>query len=490
MAKVLSALRATFLVFASCAATSTIASPWLAPGDEGLRSDIQLLADAGVLRGPVTTWPISWPDVSRDVLAVDVADVDPAVAAALMRVRQRSHDAAARGFQGSGLRASVAERPGQTRVFDSSPREDAELEARAAWLGQHVAVNAQVTAVSDPRDGQKVRPDGSYIGLNVGNFMVSAGYMERWWGPGWDGSLILSTNARPIPTFTVERNYTDPFKSRLLSWLGPWRASIALGRMEGSDVPITDVRFLAARMNFRPRPWLELALTRTAQWCGRGRECDLSTFGNLLIGRDNRDGSLAPEEEPGNQLAGYDIRVRSPWRALPVAAYSQWIGEDEAGGLPSKFMGLFGLETWLSSRFGGWRLRGEYADTTCVFTREEPAFNTCYRHSLYRQGYTYRDRIIGHSIDNDSRMLTVAALFHRPDGELFSLQARDIDSNRDGGEHVNGPVPMEIRDVELRYSREFGIGRVSIGAGWEERTTLLDSSADFRGFVTWQQGLR
>ena len=34
------------------------ADPWLAPGDEGLRSDIQLLADAGILRGPVTTWPL------------------------------------------------------------------------------------------------------------------------------------------------------------------------------------------------------------------------------------------------------------------------------------------------------------------------------------------------------------------------------------------------------------------------------------------------
>ena len=34
------------------------ADPWLAPGDEGLRSDIQLLADAGIIRGPVTTWPM------------------------------------------------------------------------------------------------------------------------------------------------------------------------------------------------------------------------------------------------------------------------------------------------------------------------------------------------------------------------------------------------------------------------------------------------
>jgi hypothetical protein len=35
------------------------ADPWLAPGDESLRSDIHLLADAGILHGPVTTWPTS-----------------------------------------------------------------------------------------------------------------------------------------------------------------------------------------------------------------------------------------------------------------------------------------------------------------------------------------------------------------------------------------------------------------------------------------------
>jgi hypothetical protein len=48
------------------------------------------------------------------------------------------------------------------------------------------------------------RADGSYLGVNFGNFMLSAGLMERWWGPGWDGGLILSTNARPIPSVTLE----------------------------------------------------------------------------------------------------------------------------------------------------------------------------------------------------------------------------------------------------------------------------------------------
>jgi len=63
------------------------ADPWLAPGDEGVRSDIQLLADAGILRGPVTTWPISWPDVARDALAATSSGLDESTAAALIRCR-------------------------------------------------------------------------------------------------------------------------------------------------------------------------------------------------------------------------------------------------------------------------------------------------------------------------------------------------------------------------------------------------------------------
>ncbi len=222
--------------------------------------------------------------------------------------------------------------------------------------------------VADPDDDQQFRADGSYLGVNVGNFMISAGFMERWWGPGWDGSLILSTNARPIPSLTLERNYTDPFKSKWLSWIGPWRASIALGEMEGSDVAVPNVKFLAARVNFKPRPWLEFGLTRTAQFCGGDRPCDWDTFTDMLFGRDNNDEGGDPSEEPGNQLAGYDMRLRSPWKALPVAFYTQWIGEDEAGGLPSKFIGQFGLEFWGGSPLGGYRLRAEYSDTACVFT--------------------------------------------------------------------------------------------------------------------------
>jgi hypothetical protein len=469
--------------------SSAQADPWLAPGDEGLRSDIQRLADAGILRGPVTTWPLSWPDVARDVQAANESGLDEDTAAALLRVQRLSREASARGFAGAGIRVSGAYEPTMLRGFEDTPREEGELALRASWLGQHMALNLQGSVVANPDDDKQFRADGSYIGVNVGNFMISAGFMERWWGPGWDGSLILSTNARPIPTLTLERNYTDPFKTRWLSWIGPWRASIAMGEAEGHDVAVPNVKFFAARVNFKPRPWLEFGLTRTAQWCGGDRPCDWDTFKDMVLGNDNTDPGDDPAQEPGNQMAGYDMRVRSPWKRIPVAFYTQWIGEDEAGGFPSKFLGLFGLEFWGSSPLGGYRLRAEYVDTACMFNYAAPQFDCAYRHSLYPQGYTYRGRVIGHSLDNDSRMFSVAALLTRANGDVLSVELRRAKLNRDGsGTHAISEVPADLDNVELRYSREFGIGKVSVGLGYDDRSSPAESASDVRGYLRWQQG--
>jgi hypothetical protein len=480
---------AWWAVLASSFLATAHADPWLAPGDAGVRADIQLLADAGILRGPVSTWPISWPDVARDVLATDDRGLDAATSNALLRIQRRARDASSQGFAGAGIRASGAYEPVTLREFADSPREEGELALRASWLGQHLALNLQGSYVADPDDDKNFRADGSYLGINFGNYMLSAGLIERWWGPGWDGSLILSTNARPIPTVTLERNYTDPFKTRWLSWIGPWRASIAMGRAESSDVPVTDVRFFAMRVNFRPRPWMEFGLTRTAQWCGGDRDCSWDSFVDMVLGQDNQvseDGSV--EEQPGNQMAGYDLRLRSPWRKLPLVFYTQWIGEDEAGGLPSKFIGQFGLETWGAMGGDSWRLRAEYSDTACNFSREQPEFGCAYRNAAYPQGYAYRGRIIGHSMDNDSRMYSLAGLLTRQNGDVIGVTLRRVELNRDGGPHAISDVPLDVDNVELRYSRGVGAGKISVGVGYEDPATTAGSSSRVHGFAVWQQG--
>ena len=47
--------RNLFIALALLASASTFAAPLAAPGDMGLRHDIQVLADYGAISGPVTT---------------------------------------------------------------------------------------------------------------------------------------------------------------------------------------------------------------------------------------------------------------------------------------------------------------------------------------------------------------------------------------------------------------------------------------------------
>lgn len=472
---------ALFLLLASLQLPATTsADPWLAPGDVGLRHDIEMLADAGVIKGPLTQWPLPWPDVARDVTAIeDLGDLTAGEQAALIRVRNAARREMRRGNRNLHARIAGSSEPDILRGFAATPREEGEAEAGIDWTGDRFAVRLQATAVADADDGKTWRPDGSYVGFSVWNLMVSAGYMDRWWGPGWDGSLILSTSARPIPAITVERNYSDPFTLPVLKWLGPWRASIVFGALEDHREDFDETRFFAARVTFKPWQHLEIGLSRSAQWCGEGRPCDAETFWDLLVGNDN---DQDPTQQPGNQLAGYDARLSSPWRGVPVAIYGQLIGEDEAGFLPSKFLGLFGIEHWGSIGAASYRVHFEYADTACSFSRSEPQFDCAYESSIYTDGYRFRERSIGHSMDSDSRMTSLSALYVESDGASWELVARDSELNRDATVpepgHTLAPVATDVESVDLFHRRRLFGGRFLAGVGFESREVPSLSSKD------------
>ena len=102
----------------SLAAVPALADPWIAPGDASLRHDLALLADAGIVRAPLTAWPVSWAEVARDVSGVRPPPDQPAwLSAALARV-QGAAAAAARSGQLTGeLRAAGSEQPMALRRF-------------------------------------------------------------------------------------------------------------------------------------------------------------------------------------------------------------------------------------------------------------------------------------------------------------------------------------------------------------------------------------
>jgi hypothetical protein len=297
-----------------------------------LRHDIQVLADYGVIRGPITTWPLSWDAIVAELQTAsdNKLNLPSQVRQTMDRLLVRAMRETERRQFRMNSRLSVAEKPSRIRSFRDTPRENGELLFGVSWAGERLTLNLNVTGAYERDDGQEARADGSQIAVDIGNLTLAASTLERWWGPGWDGSLILSNNARPIPAITMSRIRTDAFKSKWLSWIGPWDFSLIWGQLEEERV-VPNAQFFGLRFNFRPVPSLEIGLSRTAQWCGDGRPCDFDTFKNLLLGKGNRgDAGTTLENEPGNQLAGFDIRWTNHWLGRPMSIYSQLTGEDEA----------------------------------------------------------------------------------------------------------------------------------------------------------------
>jgi hypothetical protein len=444
-----------------------------------------MLSDAGIVHAPLTAWPVSWGEVARDVRNVSNDPGRPTwLGAALERVRAAAVDATQAGELEWNARIAGSKNPMTLRRFGDVAREEGEVSAGAQYTGLRFAYRLQATGVANASDDQDIRADGSYAGVVLGNWMLSAGYLDRWWGPGWEGSLILGTNARPMPSVTIERNYSNPIDHPWLAWIGQWRVAATIGQFESGRNDVEDPLFFAARLTWKPHARLELGISRSAQWCGDGRPCGLDTFWDLLIGNDN---DQAPEDQPGNQLAGIDVRWSLPW--APAALYVQAIGEDEANLLPSKYLGLVGAEVWGGWGERSWRAHLEYSDTACAFYESEPQFGCAYTSTIFTDGYHYRSRAMGHAIDGDSRQTAVGAMLANGDGSSWELAAQTAKVNRADANPVHSVAPFatRIRSADLYHRRMLLGGNLTIGIGYEEREPSLpgQDSGDLRGLVEW-----
>jgi hypothetical protein len=431
---------------------------WFEAGDSSFRNDLLLLNDSEVITLPVSHWPLPREAVRYALEnAKDHHATNSSVELALARVRARIAVPA----PGFSLETRVAGgQGGLWRDFDTFAREDAEGGARVTFDSEHFSAGLGLLAVQDPDDGQELRADGSHGTVKLGNWLLSANTLDRWWGPSHEGSLILSSNARPMPTLMVERAAAKPFETAWLSWLGPWRFNFGISRMESRRDDIDSPLFMAWRVVVMPSRKIELGFSRTAQFCGEQLECNLDTFGNMLAGNDNVGFDADPESEPGNQMAGFDIRWTSPLFDLPYAVYAQMIGEDESGYLPAKYLNQFGFEAWKPLADGGLiQVHAEYASTTCsANSNSGPYYNCAYNQGRFNvEGYRHRGRSIGHTTDRDAESYVLGGSFTEADGTWWSLTARTARLNRDD----IGDVRNTVASVPTNYD--------SLEAGWRGR---------------------
>lgn len=412
------------------------AGPWIATGDERLRHHIQLLADKNIIKVPITTWPLMWSDVIHDVRSADYAQLNEQTLWSVQYIKH-AFSQQAEGALRLNTRIAAASDVKALKHFADERREQTELKTSVDWMGDRLAIHLEAVYVEDPLDGNAWRADGSYISYALGNWAISAGAIDRWWGPGWHSSLTLSNNARPMPGISLQRKNAEAFDFKTpllswLSWLGPWQF-IGIANQLESNRHIPDAYFLGARLSFKPLSNLELALSRTAQWGGEGRPQSISSLKNLILGDDNRgsgDIALDGSNEPGNQQASIDVRYNFELAQLSHAIYFQFTGEDEAGGLPSRGIVQLGLESSFMYRDIQHRLILEAIDTASE-SYSQARFNYSYEHDIYKSGYRFRQRSIGASVDNDSRYITLAMDHYLMNGHQVSWSISRAEINRD-----------------------------------------------------------
>lgn len=408
-------------------------APWINPGDEAARHHLQTLVDSGLINSTITAWPLMWSHIKQELDALEPASLNDAQLWSYRYLRHELREA----MRTASLDLNNTAGNSVTTLghFATDHRERYESSLGLNYTGGKTGLQLQAGYAHEPADGDRLRLDGSYISRLWGNWAVGAGALDRWWGPGWESSLILSHNARPAPGVFLQRHSSEPFSTPLLSWLGPWQMVTFMSQLE-SDRDHAHARLWGMRINFKPLHSLDIGVSRTAIWGGEDRPGDLDTFVNLFIGKDNRGGSGIAEDgsnEPGNQLAGFDLRWGYAFGGVSGSVYGQMIGEDEAGGMPSRFIGMGGFEVQTLWQQTHLRFSLETQNTSVYFYEsEKKAANVAYEHSIYASGYRYRQRPIGAASDNDSETYTLRGQLYFRGGSHLNISLSRLHLNRDG----------------------------------------------------------
>lgn len=480
-------------------ASSAMATPWIETGDSQARYHLEALSAMGCFSGLTLTWPVNWSAVAYGLSGA--SDACRASGHAVW-LRARMKRAENRHRTATVTLGGATQEP-LFKHFGSQPNGNADESIAASFTGRTYAARIQAQYVDDQRDHRYWRADGSYLAGRFGNWQLGAGAINRWWGPGWQSSLALSNNARPVPGIWFSRQTPYAPETPWLRWIGPWNFQVFAGQLE-QDRAIPDAKLIGMRLTFRPARFLQLGMTRLFQWGGQGRPQSLRSLGDALIGKDNgQNPNSADKGNPSNQVAGFDFRASFPVFGVPSGFYGQAMGEDEAGYLPSKFSGLVGIDAFTAMGPGSQRFFVEATNTVSGQITGKPRYNVAYEHSTYRSGFRYYGRNLATTYEGDARALSLGAEQFFANGVVVGATVTKATLNVSGGTRAvatkDGAAILQAVDqqdvviTELRLQHGLLGGRltwalaatnkaVNTDAGKRERFTAM---AQWRHTFDW-----
>ena len=409
------------------AGAPAFAGPLAEVGDRQLRQDVDLLAAAGLIQGPVDSWPLAWAQIDAGLnRAHDGRELDPYLKSAVARLDRLADFAAQR--VSLDVRLGATNNVSVARDFGTLARGQFDGSGRVEFNSSvvSVAIGAGLRSGAGNPDSNYVHFEPSQVVIRLDNWALYGGFTEEWFGPGHDGALLWSNSARPMPKIGLKRLNPNPVDFPVLRWLGPLQFEIFGGVLnEARDYRNTLV--VGTRFSFTPARGLQIGFNRTQMLCGDGRPCGKKQLLSSFIGVGNADNPKTGDasaffSQAGNQIAGYDISYTHRLGPIGAKLYFETEAEDSQHIILEQYSRLLG--TTVSGPWGekgaSWTASLEYSDTLAAqLFNGTPLENllfskktypgSMYNHSLYTSGYTYYGRPIGYWTGGDSHNLSLSA---------------------------------------------------------------------------------
>ncbi len=417
-------------------------NPWVEVGDERTRHHLEFLNDTSAINLPLTSWPVSWADISREFADIHLDELNQQQLWSYRYIRHAKEQAdrplkTTKRFYGSNSISPFTH-------FASESREEAYANSETTILNDYVAINIEAHAVHNPLDNDENRFDGSYVATKLGNWTVGVGALERWWGPGWQSSLLLSNNARPAPGIFLRRNESLGINLPILSLLGPWSFKAFANRLEEErDIP--NARLIGARLSVTPASFLELSHSRLSLR-GGDTPTSLSDTESSTIG--------TPHTKQNHQNISYDIRISLPLKTLSASTYGQRISNQAKQADKAESAMMAGIElggTWGPTHN---RIAIEYSDTENDNTaNNQPSDNPIYGHPYYESGYRHYERTIGESAGTNAVKVSALGDHYFENGFQFSWRLSRVELNKNGSSnnmYTSNTLEQNVAEASIK----------------------------------------
>ncbi|WP_157721379.1 capsule assembly Wzi family protein [Vibrio gazogenes] len=182
------------------------AAPWLSMDDAYLKSDLQMLADAGLISVPINSYPIRWSRLDTDLQLMHMVPLSPSLEQAYQHLSYAlSQDSIGSGRKHVAFGYAHASRDDRSFAAPLT----AHWQVKSSYeLVEHdyafrVAANYQRSPDKSGSEDSDYGLDDSYLALNWGNLSATFGSLQHWWGPTSIYNLAWGHTRRTVPGFNL-----------------------------------------------------------------------------------------------------------------------------------------------------------------------------------------------------------------------------------------------------------------------------------------------